>query len=75
MYMKHNTIKKIQFGGYNQYDYKDVRQKIKRLIMNEIELGEEALDPNEEVALGNFHIEEDFTLIEDEDFGDFNIDA
>ena len=75
MYMKHNTIKKIQFGGYNPNDYKDVRQKINRLIMNEIELEEQAIDPDQEVALGNFHIEEDFILIEDEDFGDFDIDA
>ncbi len=69
MYMTNNTIKKIQFGGWNKYDYKQIRCKINRMIMNEIELDEEAIYPDEEVTLGYFHIEVDEeVLLSDDEF-------
>ena len=35
--MKNKEIKKIQFGGYTKRSYKEVRQKVKKLVIKELQ--------------------------------------
>jgi len=35
--MKHNQVKKLQFGGWNKRDFKEIRSYLKRMLREQME--------------------------------------